>query len=765
MVERRLIAVEGVVQGVGFRPYVHRLAAANALSGLVRNDAGGVLIDVEGDASRIDEFYRLLTVEPPALATIGRMRMESATPRAYRDFSIAESDASARDRFAATIPPDAATCDACLAELFDAGNRRFGHAFITCTDCGPRFTIVHATPYDRERTSMAAFALCASCKREYDDPADRRFHAESIACPQCGPTLVAHGGTDDDARHIGPRAVEEAAAVLRAGGIVAIKALGGFHLACDATVESTVQRLRHRKHRPAKPFAVMVRDALAAALLCELSPAEREALESPARPVVLSRRRADAAVAESLAPHNSALGVMLPSTPLHHLLIAALERPLVMTSGNRGGEPVVTDEASAIAALGDIADLFLTHDREIAVRCDDSVVRIVAGRTRQVRRARGYVPQAIQLALPVPGVVLAVGGHFKNTVCVAHGASAQLSAHVGDLETAAARDAMRRTIDDALRIARVRPSAIAHDLHPEYASTRVAEAYAAAHDVVRRVPVQHHHAHVAACVAEFGVREPVIGVAFDGSGLGSDGAVWGGEFLVVDGARFTRCGHLGYVPLPGGDAAARRPWRSAAAHLARVTAGRATFRPPDIADDEWALVAQLIARPEHTPRTSSVGRLFDAVASLLGLCHVASFEGEAAMALESAAGSRVSSRYSITLGGGTCWTADPAQIIAGVVADLACQRDRAEIAAAFHGAMRDLVLLGCERIREETGLHIVVLSGGVFVNKLLAESALEALTARRFKVLLPRMVPCNDGGLSLGQAYVAACALREDPCA
>ena len=382
-----------------------------------------------------------------------------------------------------------------------------------------------------------------------------------------------------------------------------------------------------------------------------------------------------------------------------------------------------------------------------------------------MRRSRGYVPQTTPLPLAVPGVVLAVGGHFKNTVCVAHGASAQLSAHVGDLETAAARDAMRRTIDDALRIARVRPSAIAHDLHPEYASTRVAEAYAAAHDVVRRVPVQHHHAHVAACVAEFGVREPVIGVAFDGSGLGSDGAVWGGEFLVVDGARFTRCGHLGYVPLPGGDAAARRPWRSAAAHLARVNASRATYRPPDIVDDEWALVAQLISRHEHTPRTSSVGRLFDAVASLLGLCHVASFEGEAAMALESAAGSRVSSRYSITLGGGTCWTADPAQIIEGVVADLARKRDRADIAAAFHGAMRDLVVHGCERIREETGLQTVVLSGGVFVNKLLAESALEALTARRFKVLLPRMVPCNDGGLSLGQAYVAACALREDPCA
>lgn len=768
MLERRVIAVEGVVQGVGFRPYVHRLAAANALRGFVRNDAGGVLIDVEGDAAGVDEFCRLLPIAPPALATIARMRMEPAAPRSYDGFRIAASDAESRDRVTATVPPDAATCDACLAELCDPTNRRFEHPFITCTECGPRFTIVRDTPFDRERTTMAAFPLCARCRQEYEDPRDRRFHAESIACPECGPTLVAHGAAPGSAHSTGRSALDMAVTRLRAGEIVAIKALGGFHLACDATDEAAVQRLRQRKRRPAKPLAVMVRDARAADVLCELSPDERAALESPARPVVLLMRRADANVASSVAPHARTLGVMLPSTPLHHLLLAALDRPLVMTSGNQGGEPVVTNDADAIAALGNVADLFLSHDREIAVRCDDSVVQVVAGETRPIRRSRGYVPHALTLPFAVPVPVLAVGGHLKNTICVAHGSAAHLSAHVGDLDSAAARAAMRDAIEATLRSAGVRPGAIAHDLHPDYASTRVAEAFASEEGIGQRVPVQHHHAHVAACLAELGLREPVIGVVFDGAGLGTDGAIWGGEFLVVDGARFTRCGHLAYVPLPGGDAAARRPWRSAAAHLARVDAGastRSAARPLAIGEDEWLLVQQLIARPANTPRTSSVGRLFDAVASLLGLCHVASYEGEAAMCLEAASGRTSARAYPVSLGGGARWMAEPARIIEAVVADLARGRDRAEIAAAFHGAVRDLVVLGCERIREETGLATVVLTGGVFMNARLTEGAHEALVARRFRVLLPRLVPCNDGGLSLGQAYVAACALQEDPCA
>lgn len=767
MLERRLIAVDGVVQGVGFRPYVHRLAAANSLFGSVRNAGGGVLIDVEGDPTGVAEFCRQLPLTPPPLAEIATLRVERATPQEYASFRIATSDMATHDDVT-SIPPDAATCALCLAELVDPANRRHAHPFITCTECGPRFTVVVDTPYDRERTTMAAFPLCARCQREYENPLDRRFHAESIACPDCGPRLLAHDGRQDGAQRTDAAALYAAVSALRCGQIIAIKSLGGFHLACDATDERAVRRLRERKHRPAKPFAVMVRDLHAAMALANVSDDERAALMSAARPILLVTRHPHAAVCVGVAPLGNTLGVMLPSTPLHHLLLAALDRPLVMTSGNRGGEPVMTDDQGALDALGDIADLFLTNDRDIAARCDDSVVRVVAGEARQIRRARGFAPRSIVLPFPVSEAVLAVGGHLKNTVCVAHGQSAHLSAHVGDLDSAAARAALRLALDGTLRLAGVQASVIAHDLHPDYGSTHVAMALAVERGIARRVAVQHHHAHVAACVAEFGIRGPVIGVVFDGAGLGTDGAIWGGEFLVADGANFTRCGHLGYVPLPGGDAAARRPWRAAAAHVARLndTAQRcASVRPPDVGDDEWNLVQQVIAWPDGTPRTSSVGRLFDAVASLLGLCHVASFEGEAAMRLEALACERLTWSYPVTLSGGECWTADPASIVAEVASDLARGRDRAEIATAFHGAMRDLVVLGCERIREETGLETVVLSGGVFANALLAGSARDALAARRFRVLMPRLTPCNDGGLSLGQAYIAACAVQEDACA
>ena len=462
------------------------------------------------------------------------------------------------------------------------------------------------------------------------------------------------------------------------------------------------------------------------------------------------------------------LGVMLPSAPIHHLLLRAVDRPLVMTSGNRGGDPVVIDDAAAIAELRDIADLLLTNDRSISMRCDDSVVRVVAGEVRPLRRSRGYVPLAIELPFALAAPVLAVGGHLKNTICVAQGRRAHLSAHVGDLESTTARGALRSAIEHTLRLVGVRPAAIAHDLHPDYGSTLFAEQYGREQGLVQRVPVQHHHAHVAACVAEFAVREAVIGVVFDGAGLGSDGAIWGGEFLAVDGARFTRCGHLAYVPLPGGDAAARLPWRSAAAHLSRANlTGQqlAGVRAPSVSQRDWLMVQQLLVRSTHAPLTSSVGRLFDAVASLLGLCQVSRFEGEAAMALEAAAGNRLENAYPVAIGNGALWTADPATIIDGVIRDLAHRRARSEIAGAFHAALRDLVVLGCERIRSDTGLGTVVLSGGVFVNALLAGSAQDTLTARGFRVLLPRQVPCNDGGLSLGQAYVAACALREELCA
>jgi hydrogenase maturation protein HypF len=768
MRERRLIEIEGTVQGVGFRPYVHRLAAARDLRGFVRNDSRGVHIDVEGERSRLDAFCEALTGRPPAHAAITAVRVTRAAMRSYDDFRIASSSVPDAPTSGQDMPPDIATCAACLDELFDCADRRFGHAFIACTDCGPRYTIVRGSPFDRERTSMSGFARCSACEREFHDPTDRRFHAVVTSCPNCGPTLTATGGVTTLPTHQSTACISDAVDVLMDGGIVALKAIGGFQLACDATNANAVAKLRRRKHRPAKPFGVMVRDADAAATLCHLSPAEASVLVSAARPIVLARRRDASPITASVAPGTNVLGVMLPSSPLHHLLLAACARPLVMTSGNAHGDPVEIDARRAFTALGDIADLFLSHDREIVSRADDSVIRVIAEEPMSVRRARGYVPRPFRLPAMLSRPVLAVGGHQKNTICLADGVVAHLSAHHGDLGQHGALQEMRESIDATCRATGIRPQALAHDLHPDYASTRVALDYASAHAIARRIQVQHHHAHVAACLAEHGTRQPVIGVVFDGAGLGTDGAIWGGEFLVVDRHRFTRCGHLAYVPLPGGDAAARHPWRTAAAHVAGVRAsGGAVWdsRPPTISDTEWRLVQHAIASVDRTPRTSSVGRLFDAVASLVDLCHVASFEGEAAMALESLADGRIEDAYPVMLSGGDTWTADPGTVIEGVLTDLRRGRNVSEIAGAFHQTMSELVLQGCERVRASSGLDTVVLSGGVFVNALLTATAVRLLTMRGFRVLLPRQVPCNDGGLALGQAYVASCALEEELCA
>lgn len=770
MRERRVIAVEGTVQGVGYRPFVHRLATAHTLSGFVRNDAGGVFIDVEGEPRRLHEFCRSLASAPPPLARVTRLRVATAPPLRHDGFRIVPSELAASATAAewTVVPADTATCERCRSELFDPHDRRFGHPFITCTDCGPRFTIVTGTPFDRQRTTMAHFAPCARCRQEYDDPADRRFHAESISCRDCGPVLVARDPASDGPVSRGDDALDRAAAALLSGEIVALQALGGFHLACDATDGAAVARLRARKHRPTRPFAVMVASAEEAGALGELSCEERELLGSPARPVLLLRRRSRGPVAEGVAPGGDLLGLMLPSTPVHHLLLARCARPLVMTSGNPTGEPVVTDSARAAAELGGIADLLLVHDRPIAARCDDSVVRVIAGAGRLLRRARGHVPDTVPLGVGVPRPILAFGAHLKNTVCLAHGTAARLSAHVGDLDTPGARVALREAVEGVLRLAGVRPQAVAHDLHPDYASTTAARDYAHEHGIARRVAVQHHHAHVAACVAEHGVRDPVIGVVFDGAGLGSDGAIWGGEFLVARGAEFSRHGHLAYVPLPGGDAAARRPWRSAAAHLAGAGVDARTvdaLRPAAVGEHEWSAVRHLVQRGAHSPPTSSVGRLFDAVASLLDLCQEATFEGEAAIALEAAAARGGAEGYAVALCGESPWTVDAGAIVRGVVADVARSRDRGEISAAFHMSLRDAIVAGCERVREHTGLESVVLTGGVFANALLTDSAQSTLVAHGFRVLLPRRVPCNDGGLALGQAWVAAHALQEAPCA
>jgi hydrogenase maturation protein HypF len=765
MAERRRLTIEGVVQGVGFRPYVHRLASANNLRGFVRNTATGVLVDVEGERARLDAFCTALPLTPPPLSTIRRVQIETPARQVgaqLRDaFCIVESDVAGSDVPTET-PVDTAPCDECLAELCDPGNRRFGHPFINCTNCGPRFTIVGRTPYDRARTSMSAFAMCDECVREYNDPSDRRFHAEAIACWACGPVLQALTHSNDRNGTVGAEAVATAAAALVTGQIVAIKALGGYHLACDATNATSVERLRLRKHRLAKPLAVMVRDSGAADALCRISPSERELLESPARAIVLLERRPGADIAPAVAPGQKTLGVMLPTTPLHEMLLAMVDRPLVMTSGNVGDEPVAIDEPSAFLTLGNIADLFIVHNRAILTRCDDSVVQIAAGDVRMIRRARGYAPRAVALAREVSRTVLALGGHLKNTVCLVQGAQASLSPHVGDLGSASSRVAMQDAVRALLHARGASPDAMAHDLHPEYASTALAETLASELGIPCLVAVQHHHAHIASCVAEHGVREPVIGVAFDGAGLGTDGAVWGGEFLLVAGATFTRCGHLSYVPLPGGDASARRPWRAAASHL--VTAGESEVEPPGVDAVEWRLVTQLLARPERLPQTSSAGRLFDAVASILGVSHVSRYEGEAAMRLESVADIHARPRYDVAVRDGAPWTVDCGSIVRAVHADFRSGADRALVAGAFHRAVADAIVLGCERVRSISGVATVALSGGVFMNALLLSLANDALVGRGFRVLMHRHVPCNDGGLSLGQAYVTVCTMEQTPC-
>ncbi|MEO7238057.1 MAG: carbamoyltransferase HypF [Gemmatimonadales bacterium] len=765
MLERRLIAVHGVVQGVGFRPFVYRLAAALNLQGTVRNDSSGVLVDVEGEHEALDDFLTRLATAAPPLARIDSIAAEAAEPCDHRSFRIAPSGEG--QELAALVSPDAATCDACVAELNDSNNRRYRYPFLTCTHCGPRFTITRSVPYDRSRTTLAHFPLCDACRQEYARPDDRRFHAQPIACWQCGPAaaLITLRGNASD-RTTGEAAIQAAVAALRGGEILALKGLGGFHLACDATSSAAVSRLRARKRRGAKPLAVMVADIEAARDLCEVSVEEAILLRSSSRPIVLLAKRPGCAVADEVAPENHNLGLMLPYTPLHHLLLGDLGTPLVMTSGNQADEPIAFTDATAVTSLAGIADRFLTHDRPIATRCDDSVMRVVHGAARFVRRSRGFAPRPIRLAVPFPIPVLGVGGHLKNTFCLGRGRHAFVSHHVGDLESLEAYCALEEGIAHYRRLFDLQPEIVAHDLHPDYLSTRLAEELG-----LERLAVQHHHAHVASCMAEHGVTEPVLGIVFDGAGLGDDGAIWGGEFLLVEGAGYRRIAHLGYVALPGGDAVARQPWRAAASHLWAAYDGdidRVAIPFIDSLDQgQWALVRQLLDRGVRAPPTSSVGRLFDAVAALVGLRMDAQFEGQAATMVEMAADPDTRESYPVQLGeAGEGWVVDPGTLVRGVVNDLAAGRPVAEIAGKFHNALSDVITEVATRMRARSGIRRVAFTGGVFQNDLLTERAADALVRRGFQVLLHEQVPCNDGGLSLGQAHVAGrTAARGRVCA
>ena len=740
------------MQGVGFRPHVYRLARSLRLAGYVRNDAAGVVAEVEGPAPAVHRFVERVTRDAPPLAAVARVATDVIAPAGGATFAIVPSE---RGDPSTAIPPDTATCEPCLRELFDPGDRRFRYPFINCTDCGPRFTIVRGLPYDRALTTMAAFTMCAACRAEYDDPGDRRFHAQPNACPVCGPALRVCDPAGRPVATADP--VRAAADALRAGAIVAVKGVGGFHLACRADDEATVARLRARKHRAEKPFAVMPPDLAWARRLALVGDAEARLLAGRVRPIVLVRRRAEAAVAPGVAPGSADLGLVLPYTPVHHLLLADVGVPLVMTSGNASDEPIVHRDADALERLGAIADLFLLHDRPIESRADDSIVRVVHVRSRRhevvLRRARGYAPCPVRLPVPAREPILAVGGELKSTCAIVRGRDAHLGPHLGDLGD---ERAYRSFVEETRRLARlldVTPRVVAHDLHPGYRST----AWAASLAGVERVPVQHHHAHLASCLADNGVDLPTIGVTWDGTGLGPDGHVWGGEFLTGDLGGFARAAHLEEVPLAGGDAAIREPWRMAATFLAVAYGDAAPGLPLDFVRRSdaaaWRIVSAATARGLNAPPTSSAGRLFDAVAALLGVRDQVSFEAQAAMALEALAEREADRLYPVHVDGTIVRTTD---VIRGVVDDLLAAVPAARIAARFHATLAALVGDVCDALRARSGIPRVALTGGVFQNAWLLRATVRGLRARGFRVLVHRRVPPNDGGLALGQAAVAA---------
>jgi hydrogenase maturation protein HypF len=742
---RTAIRVEGIVQGVGFRPFVYALATGLGLSGFVGNDVDGVFVEVEGPSGAVTEFLRQLERDPPPLARIERVTATAVTPTGETSFAIAASGPPGPRR--TLVSADTATCQDCLRELDDPADRRFGYPFINCTNCGPRFTIVRDVPYDRPFTTMAPFTMCPACAAEYHDPADRRFHAQPTCCPACGPRLILR----DHAGHALPGdPLTRAAGLLSTGQVLAVKGLGGYHLAADARNQAAVAALRARKHREDKPFAVLAADLAAARTLGQVDPAAAALLTSPARPVVLLPRHPGADVAPATAPGNRSLGVMLPYTPLHHLLVRTLTRPMVLTSGNVSDEPIAYRDDDALARLGPIADAFLSHDRAIHIRTDDSVARTFRGRPMPIRRSRGYVPEPVRVDGGFPRPVLACGAELKNTFCLAKDRHAFISHHIGDLENAETLRSFTEGIAHFRRLFDIDPQVVAHDLHPEYLSTK----YALELDLPVH-GVQHHHAHIASCLADNGADGPVLGVAFDGTGYGPDGTIWGGEFLIAGLAGFERGGHLAPVPLPGGAAAIRQPWRMVAAYLgAAAPAGLDVVRRHA---DRWPAVTAMAAKGVNAPLTSSAGRLFDAAAAILGVRDAINYEGQAAIELEQLADPAETRAYpaGVQAGQGP-FQACGADLLHAVVEDLTNGIPAPVIAARFHHGVAAVIEAGCVRLREGSGLDTVALSGGVFQNMLLLHATVTRLEARGFRVLTHSRVPCNDGGISLGQAVIAA---------
>ena len=754
------ISVHGVVQGVGFRPFVYRLAHEHSLVGWVRNTSGNVEIEIEGTEKSIDGFLAGLKTKAPPMARIEEIATVPLPPKGYTSFEIRKSHAE--EGKYQLVSPDIATCQACQREIFSPGDRRYHYPFTNCTNCGPRFTIIEDIPYDRPRTTMRRFKMCPECQREYDDPLDRRFHAQPNACPECGPSLelVDNQGSPIKCSDI----IQTVGELLKEGKILAIKGLGGFHLACDATNGEAVKVLRDRKRRPSKPLAVMMTSLEETRQHCFVSAEEEKLLLSPQCPIVLLRWKHESSVSHEVAPRLKYLGVMLPYTPLHHLLLREANLPLVMTSGNLSEEPIARDNDEALRRLGNIADYFLLHNRDIYAKYDDSVYIVEQGTPRAMRRARGYAPYPIFLPFKARQV-LACGAEEKNTYCLTKDQHAFLSQHIGDMENEETLEHFENTIELYQRLFRIQPEIIAYDLHPEYLSTKYAlELKAQGGQGLRFVPVQHHHAHLVSCLVENNVQQPAIGVAFDGTGYGSDGTIWGGEFLVADWKRFERAGHLEYVPLPGGAAAISKPYRMALSYLYTLLRQDISLEGLPILSqlnpDELSIIKRQLERRLNSPLTSSAGRLFDAVSAIAGVCGTVDYEAQAAIELEMLAPDEVGKLdsnlypFSIVKAEG-CKVAMLGELISAVAGEVKNRVPVPIISARFHRTMAQIIVQMCQLIAKETKINLVALSGGVFQNRLLSMLTTEALQGEGFQVLTHRLVPCNDGGISLGQAVIA----------
>ena len=753
---RQRLTVTGVVQGVGFRPFVYGLAIAHDLTGFVGNDSGGVFIEVEGTATAVAHFHHALHNNPPPLAHIETINTETMPPNGDTTFIIVHSQAQASTN--TLISPDICICDDCLQELFDLADRRYRYPFINCTNCGPRFTIIKDIPYDRPLTTMADFPMCPDCLVEYEDPLDRRFHAQPNACPVCGPHiwLEMKGHTF---KINGDHVIAHVVGLLNDGLIVAVKGLGGFHLACDATNNRALKTLRQRKGRVDKPFAVMAVDLDSVRQFAHLSMQEEALLSSKERPIVLLRKKGNqTSLSKLVAPGNQYIGVMLPYTPLHYLLLHASESGLlVMTSGNYSNEPIVMDNDEARERLASLADAFLLHNRDINGRCDDSVVRVVDDTLLPIRRSRGYAPFPVKLPFDLPPT-LAVGGELKATFCLANGEYGYMSQHIGDMENLETMAALATAVAHYQSIFRTKPELIACDMHPNYLSTQWAHKQG-----LPVVAVQHHHAHIAAVMVEHRLdgKTPIIGFSFDGTGYGTDGAIWGGEVLIADYKGFQRAAHLKYVPLAGGDVSVQRPYRLALSHLWAAGLDWDERLPCVVAcpPQERTILRQQLEKAINSVPTSSMGRLFDAVAALIGVRQTITYEGQAAIELEALTTSATDKAYTFTINDDIV---DPAPVIAAIVEDVLAEMATAVISAKFHNAVAHLILQLSLQIREETGLNQVALSGGVFQNVRLLSTAVDLLRANQFDIFTHRLVPPNDGGLALGQAIIARQQMMND---